>query len=200
MNHRPLDRLPADVMKLLRKSEQPAWVTPMLATLTEERFSRQGWLFEEKFDGERCLVFRRGRDLSLFSRNHKRLNERYPELVAALLNQALANFIADGEIVVFKSDVTSFALLQQRMQVEHPSGQLIRRVPVRLCLFDLMYLHQHDTRQLPLRYRKELLRNSFQFRNPLRFTRHRDTEGEAYYRDACRQGWEGVIAKNGESV
>ena len=200
MNHRPPDRLPADLMKLLRKSEQPAWVTPMLATLTEERFSRQAWVFEEKFDGERCLVFRRGRDLSLFSRNHKRLNERYPELVAALLNQALANFIADGEIVAFKGDVTSFALLQQRMQVEHPSDQLIRRVPVRLCLFDLMYLDRYDTRQLPLRYRKDLLHNSFQFRNPLRFTRHRDTEGEAYYRDACRQGWEGVIAKNGESV
>jgi len=207
ISHRPettspraLDRIPADLKKRLGKSEQPAWVTPMLATLTEERFSRQGWLFEEKFDGERCLVFRRGRDLSLFSRNRKRLNERYPELVEALLSQAPANFILDGEIVAFKSDVTSFALLQQRMQVEHPSAQLIRRVPVRLCLFDLIYLDQYDTRQLPLRHRKELLRRSFQFRHPLRFTRHCDTEGEAYYRDACRLGWEGVIAKNAEAL
>src|SRR5258705_5096402 len=41
----------------------------LLATLTAERFSRPGWLFEPKWDGERCLAFRRGRKLNLFSRN-----------------------------------------------------------------------------------------------------------------------------------
>jgi DNA ligase D-like protein (predicted ligase) len=199
-NPRALDRLPADLKKRLKKSEQPAWVAPMLATLTEERFSRQGWLFEEKFDGERCLVFRSGSELNLYSRNRKRLNHKYPELVEALLNQAPTNFIGDGEIVAFKKNVTSFAMLQQRMQVNHPSDGLIRRVPVRLCLFDLLYLHQYDIRHLPLSYRKELLRSVFDFRSPLRFTRHRDTEGEAYYRDACRRAWEGVIAKNAESL
>ena len=199
-NQRALDQLPADLKKQLRKSEQPAWVPPMLATLTEERFSRQGWLFEEKFDGVRCIVFRHGSELNLYSRNRKRLDQRYPELVEALLNQAPTNFIADGEIVAFKSNVSSFEMLQQRMQVDHPSAQLIRRVPVRLCLFDLIYLHQYDLRHLPLGGRKQLLRSAFQFRNPLRFTRHRDTEGEAYYQDACRRGWEGVIAKNADSL
>ena len=43
------------------------WIAPMLATLTDERFSRQGWLFEPKWDGERCLAFRRGGDVRLFS-------------------------------------------------------------------------------------------------------------------------------------
>src|SRR5215831_19126713 len=124
---RALDRLPAGVKKGLRSSLQPAWVAPMLATLTEERFSREGWLFEQKFDGERCLVFRRGRELSLYSRNRKRLNEKYPELVEALLLQDARNFIVDGEIVAFQGEVTSFAQLQQRMQVEHPSAELIRR-------------------------------------------------------------------------
>jgi DNA ligase D-like protein (predicted ligase) len=172
----------------------------MLATLTDKRFSREGWLFEPKFDGERCLVFRRGRELNLYSRNRKRLNEKYPDLIEAFLHQDATNFIADGEIVTFKDGVTSFAQLQQRMQVEHPSAELIRRVPVWLCLFDLIYLHQYDTRQVPLRYRKELLRDAFEFGNSLRFTEHCHTEGEAYYREACRREWEGVIAKNGESV
>jgi ATP-dependent DNA ligase len=40
----------------------------------------------------------------------------------------------------------------------------------------------------------------FHFRNPLRFTEHRETEGEAYYHEACRRGWEGVIAKDGDGV
>lgn len=196
----PLDELPAEAKARLRKLPQPTWVAPMLATLTDERFSREGWLFEPKWDGERCLAFRDGRDLRLLSRNRKRLNDRYPEITAAFHRQKTDAFIADGEIVTFKDGVTSFAKLQQRMQVERPSADLLRKVPVCLYLFDLLYLDQHDTRQLPLRYRKVVLRKAFEFRDSLRFTEHRETEGEAYYREACRRRWEGVIAKNGDSV
>jgi bifunctional non-homologous end joining protein LigD len=171
----------------------------MLATLTEERFSRQGWLFEPKWDGERCLAFRRGGDLRLFSRNRILLNDKYPEITTALERQEAASFITDGEIVTFKNGIASFAKLQERMQVAHPSPDLLRRVPVWLYLFDLLYLDRYDTRQLPLRCRKTLLRKAFAFRSSLRFTDHRDTEGEAYYREACRKGWEGLIAKNGEN-
>jgi bifunctional non-homologous end joining protein LigD len=169
----------------------------MLATLTDERFSREGWLFEPKWDGVRCLVFRRGRDLRLFSRNRIRLDERYPEIMAVLHQQQTDCFIADGEIVAFKDGISSFARLQQRMQVGHPSSELLRRAPVWLYLFDLLYLDRYDTREVPLRYRKALLRNTFDFKGSLRFTEHRETKGEAYYREACRKGWEGVIAKDG---
>jgi DNA ligase D-like protein (predicted ligase) len=172
----------------------------MLATLTDERFSRQGWLFEPKWDGERCLVFRRGRALNLFSRNRIQLNAKYPELVEVIYQQKTTSFIADGEIVTFEDGVTSFARLQARMQVKHPSAALLRHVPVWFCLFDLLYLDRYDIRQLPLQYRKEVLRNAFDFPGSLRFTEHRETEGEAYYRKACQSRWEGVIAKNGDSV
>jgi DNA ligase D-like protein (predicted ligase) len=172
----------------------------MLATLTQERFSREGWLFEPKWDGERCLAFRRGRELNFFSRNRKRLNDKYPEIAAAFDQQTAESFIVDGEIVTFKDGITSFSKLQQRMQVEHPTAELLSKVPVWLYLFDLLYLDRYDTRQVPLRYRKELLRKTFDFRHALRFTEHRETEGEAYYREACRRGWEGVIAKNMDCV
>ena len=136
--------------------------------------------------------------MRLLSRNRKRLNDKYPEITAAFHRQKTDAFIADGEIVTFKDGVTSFAKLQQRMQVERPSADLLRKVPVCLYLFDLLYLDQYDTRQLPLRYRKVVLRKAFEFRDPLRFTEHRETEGEAYYREACRRRWEGVMAKNGD--
>jgi bifunctional non-homologous end joining protein LigD len=194
-----LDRLPSEVTARLRERAQPRWIAPMLATLTDERFSREGWLFEPKWDGERCLVFRRGRELNLFSRNQIRLNERYPELTTALQRQQSESFIVDGEIVTFKNGVTSFATLQQRMQVKHPSAHLLRTVPAWLYLFDLLYVDRYDTRRVPLRYRKELLRTTFDFKDSLRFTEHREREGEAYYRQACRRGWEGVIAKDGSS-
>jgi DNA ligase D-like protein (predicted ligase) len=172
----------------------------MLATISEERFTREGWLFERKLDGERCLAFCRGRDLRLLSRNRKRLNEKYPEIAEAFRQQEIDTFIADGEIVAFKGRITSFARLQQRMQLERPSAELLRTTPVWLYLFDLLYLDRYDTRRVPLRYRKELLHNCFDFQHSLRFVEHRDREGEACYREACRRGWEGVIAKNGDSA
>jgi bifunctional non-homologous end joining protein LigD len=196
----PWNTLPAEARAKLRNRSQPEWIAPMLATLTDERFSREGWMFEPKWDGERCLVFRRGGNLSLFSRNRILLNERYPEITTALHRQEAACFIIDGEIVTFKDGITSFAKLQERMQVAHPSTDLLRRVPVWLYLFDLLYLDRYDTRQLPLRYRKALLSSSIAFHGSLRFTNHRDTEGEDYYRRACHNGWEGAIAKNGDSV
>src|SRR2546430_14820704 len=82
-----LDRLPTDARARLRKRAQPEWVAPMLATLTNDVFSRQGWIFEPKWDGERCLAFRRGRDLDLFSRNRIRLNAKYPEVIQAMHQQ-----------------------------------------------------------------------------------------------------------------
>ncbi|MDB5606194.1 MAG: putative ATP-dependent ligase [Bradyrhizobium sp.] len=195
-----LDGLPADAKARIRNRAQPSWITPMLATLTNEVFSRRGWLFEPKWDGERCLAFRRGRDLNLFSRNRIRLNEKYPEVVEAIYQQQTTSFIVDGEIVTFDGEITSFAKLQGRMQVKHPSADLIRKVPIWFYVFDLLYLDRYDIRQVPLRYRKQVLRNIFNFQGSLRFTEHRKTEGEDYYRRACRKGWEGIIAKEGASV
>jgi DNA ligase D-like protein (predicted ligase) len=196
----PLHVLPAEIVPRARMRAQPAWVAPMLATLTDERFSRQGWLFEPKLDGERCLAFGRRGTLRLMSRNHIELNERYPEIVAAFRKQPIAAFIADGEVVTFDGGVTSFAKLQQRMQVARPPRDLRRTVPVWLYLFDLLYVDRYDVRRVQLRHRKQLLRAAFDFNGSLRFTEHRETEGEAFYQEACRRGWEGIIAKDGDGV
>src|SRR5688572_9059449 len=110
----PLDRLPAEAIPRARKLTQPGWVPPMLATLTDAPFSRKGWLFEPKWDGVRCLVFRDRRGVvRLVSRNEKPLNDRYPEIVAAMEQQSSRPFTADGEIVVFVGTTTSFEKLQQ---------------------------------------------------------------------------------------
>src|SRR5260370_39509431 len=96
VDRNPLELLPSKAKARLVKRPQPKWVAPMLATLTDERFSREGWLFEPKWDGERCLVFRRDRNLRLFSRNRIRLDEKYPELTTAFHRQHTASFIPDA--------------------------------------------------------------------------------------------------------
>jgi bifunctional non-homologous end joining protein LigD len=183
--------LPPEVRKQIRRRPQPEWCEPMLATLVREQFSDPNWIFEAKLDGIRCLAFRKGRTLELFSRNRLSLNDNYSELIGPLLNQRVTSFIVDGEIVALERGISRFSLLQKRKQ---------QHVPVMYYLFDVLYLDGYDVTPLELRYRKELLRRAFTYRDPLRFSEHRTGEGEAFYREACSKGWEGIIAKRAGSA
>lgn len=171
----------------------------MLATPTDRRFSDSDWVFERKLDGVRCLAFRCGDDVRLWSRNRQRFDDTYPEIVDALAGQDLDDFVVDGEIVAFDHGRTSFARLQQRSGIH--DAALARRSPVRVTyfVFDVLHLQGFDTRRVPLRARKSLLRRSLEFRPPLRFTPHRNTDGEALFAAACARGWEGLIAKRADS-
>ena len=192
--------LPPAARALLKERPQPDWINPMLATLTYRRFSDPNWLFELKFDGERCLAFRNGGNVKLFSRNQKLLNNTYPEIAGAIGSQTLDNFVLDGEIVAFEGDVTSFSKLQRRMQIMDPVAARMAGVEVFYYVFDTPYIAGYDTTALGLRYRKTLLHEALSFEDPLRYTTHRDTEGEAAWREACSRGWEGVIAKRADSA
>jgi bifunctional non-homologous end joining protein LigD len=182
-----------------KHGKQPDWLEPELATLTQERFSDSGWLFERKLDGERCLAFRSGDSIRLMTRNQKEVANNYPEVAGALREQGSGDFIVDGEIVAFDGSETRFELLQQRIHVTHPDARLLRKVPVFYYIFDVLYADDQDVRPQPLRERKEILHRVLSFRDPLRFTEHRDTEGEAFYAEACQLGWEGLIAKRADA-
>ncbi len=174
--------------------DQPGWLDPELATLTQDRFSDPGWIFERKLDGERCLAFTSGRQVRLMTRSHKEDTGTCPEITEALAAQA-GGFIIDGEIVAFDGGQTRFARLQQRLGVRHPGPELRAAVPVCYYIFDVLWAGGRDMRPLPLRQRKEILRGLLTFAGPLVFTEHTGTDGEACFRQACASGWEGVIAK-----
>lgn len=194
----PFAVLPAEARSLLVPAPAPEWVAPMLATLTEQRFSDPAWLFERKLDGERCLSFRVDGEVRLSSRNRLDVGPHYPEIAEAL-TAGSSDFVVDGEVVAFKGRRTSFELLQRRMHAWDPEAARHSGVRVRYYLFDVMYLDGFDTTQLPLRLRKALLRRMFRFDGPLRFTTHRNTRGEASWQEACGKGWEGVIAKKADA-
>jgi bifunctional non-homologous end joining protein LigD len=178
---------------------QPAWLDPQLATLTQDRFSDPAWIFERKLDGERCLTFRDGQRLRLMTRNQLEVTTTYPELADALRAQQAHDFIIDGEVVAFDGNQTRFARLQRRLGIRNPGPELRAEVPVYYYIFDLLWADGRDIRPLPLRERKRLLRGLLSFDDPLRFTEHRDADGEAYWREACAQGWEGVVAKRADA-
>ena len=173
----------------------PDWLEPQLATLTRDRFSGPDWLYERKLDGERCLAFAGGRGIRLLTRNRQPISATFPEVAGALAVQHETGFVLDGEIVAFDGGQTSFARLQGRLGVTRPGAELIRRVPVCYYVFDVLHARGEDTRRLPLRDRKQLLAGLLSFRDPLRYTEDRTGDGVAYWQQACRDGWEGLIAK-----
>lgn len=171
--------------------KQPSWISPMLATLVDEPFSKQGWLFEKKFDGVRCLVFVKDQTIKLYSRNKKLMNRTYPEIVKGLERYKKMNFIMDGEIVFKQGKVEHFSALQARMHKLTPT----ERVHLNFFAFDLLYYQGKDLRKLPLIERKKLLKSKFLFSVPIRYTSHILTSGESAFKKMIKQGWEGVIAK-----
>ncbi|MEV6316955.1 non-homologous end-joining DNA ligase [Streptomyces sp. NPDC051776] len=197
----PLDDLSVEERRLLRSGDRPTpqTVRPMLATLTRDSFSDPRWLYERKLDGQRCLAVRDADGAVLASRSGLRLSSTYPEVAEALSRQTCRDFVADGEIVAFEGNRTSFARLQQRMGIQNARAALATGVAVRYFLFDLLWLNGYDVTRLPLRTRKALLRSALTFSSPLRFTTHRDGRGEEYLRRACGWGWEGLIAKRADS-
>jgi DNA ligase D-like protein (predicted ligase) len=177
----------------------PGWLEPQLATLTRDRFSDPAWIYERKLDGERCLAYRSGGQVLLMTRNRQDVSRTYPEIDDALAAQKSADFVCDGEIVAFDGAATSFSRLQQRLGVHGPGAELRHRVPVFYYVFDLLYADGQDIRSRPLLERKELLSTRVSFADPLRFTEHRKGDGVAYFEDACRQRWEGLIAKRADA-
>jgi bifunctional non-homologous end joining protein LigD len=171
---------------------------PMKAVLTDQAFSDPDWVFERKLDGERCGAIRRGSRVRLLSRTGTDLNPSYPELVDEL-SVAGPDLLLDGEIVAFKGGQASFERLQQRMQIRDPDRARSSPVAVYYYVFDLLDLNGQDVRQLPLLERKARLRQSVDFRGHLRYTTHRRRDGETAFRQACKRGWEGVIAKRAAS-
>lgn len=197
--------LPDNILKKRVKIAEPKFVQPMLATLTKDYFSSKDWLYEHKFDGERCLVFKKNGKVTLMSRNEREKNIEYPELVQAFLNQKADNFIIDGEIVAAgKSGISDFQLLQSRINLQKEAEIESREKEIHIfyCIFDLMYIDGYDICKLPLWARKDILKKLLHYNKLLVYTEHVVGNGLELFKKACQIGWEGVIAKriDGEYV
>ncbi|MBA2951735.1 ATP-dependent DNA ligase [Streptomyces sp. PSKA28] len=199
-----LDTVPADQRRLLAEARPGAELAarPMLATLSDRRDFPEGrWVFERKLDGVRLLAVREEGRVTLLSRTGRRLNATYPEVAEALAAQERTDFTVDGEIVAFDHGRTDFARLQKRMQLTNRRQIEATGVAVTYFVFDLLRLDGTDTRRLPLRTRKSLLRRALTFQPPLRFTPHRNqngVDGADLLAHACGRGWEGLIAKRAD--
>lgn len=180
---------------------QPSWLPPMLATLSEPAPLPAGWLYEPKLDGVRVLAFVSEGRVRLLSRNRKPLDQAYPEIAEALRQQARGEMILDGEVVAIDpaTGIASFSLLQGRMQLRDASRAARSGVSVELWLFDCLFYEGRDLSGLPLQDRKLVLRDVVHFGGLIHSTPTLEGSFETLYRDACRRGAEGLIAKRAAS-
>lgn len=179
----------------------PRWMEPMLATLVDPAPLPRGWVYEPKLDGVRCLAFRDKEGTRLFSRNRKSLEGAYPEIAEALMKAVRVPAVLDGEVVAIDpaTGVSSFSLLQQRMQLRDAMRARRSGVPVEYWVFDCLFLDGRDLRRLPLVERRAELDAALEPAGPIRLTPTFDTGFEALFEAACRHGAEGLIGKRAAS-
>jgi bifunctional non-homologous end joining protein LigD len=178
------------------RTEMPKWIDPMLATLADGPPEGKDWIYEAKLDGFRALAFREGGNVRLLSRNKKDLETRFPEIVEALKQQPVDEFIIDGEVVALDGKGRpSFSLLQTRLKPTTLEATRKGRSPLVFYAFDLLYARGFDTRDLPQAQRSALLREAVAERGPIRITEQLSGDGAKLLAKVCSKGWEGLIAK-----
>ncbi len=176
--------------------------TPMLAEADSEPFSRDGWVFEIKYDGYRLLGEGGGREARLLSRNGNDLTRTFPEVARAVRGLPYEGFVLDGEVVVSgPSGLPSFQLLQARgrLRRERDVARAAAERPATYFAFDLLAFEGLDLRPLPLLARKEILREALPTVGPIRYSDHVAREGKAVFERIAAMGLEGVVGKRGDS-
>jgi ATP-dependent DNA ligase len=129
----------------------------MLAKATDD-LPPGDMLFEPKWDGFRCIVFRDGDEVELGSRNERPLTRYFPEILAPLRAALPPRCVVDGEIVVARGDRLDFDALQQRLHPADSRVQLLaQQTPASFVVFDVLAVGDVDMTSVPFRDRRESL-------------------------------------------
>jgi ATP-dependent DNA ligase len=133
-------------------------IAPMEARLVNALPEGEGWRYEPKWDGFRCIAYRAGDRIALRSKSGKPLDRFFPEIADMLARLGPARFVVDGELVVPTGDILSFSALQARL---HPAESRIRKLahetPAELVLFDCLGDGSLDLIEQPFAERREAL-------------------------------------------
>src|SRR3954453_12267395 len=144
----------------MSKKDQP--LAPMEALLAAELPEGDGWQYEPKWDGFRCLARRHGEEVTLTSKSGKPLARYFPEVAAMLRTLPETDFLLDGELIIPVGDVLSFDALQLRL---HPAESRVRKLaaqtPAELMMFDLLEIEGRPLGDVSLRERRALLEAFF---------------------------------------
>ncbi len=171
---------------------EPKFVEPMQCKAVTKLPNESNWTFEIKFDGYRCVAVKIGARVTLFSRNEKSLNARFPNVVSAL-EKLPGDFALDGEIVALDDQGRpSFQLLQNNIG---------KPLAVYFYAFDLLNRDDADLQGKPIERRRELLHEMLAApEDPLRLSPLLDAPADQVLDAVRKLGLEGVVGKRSGSV
>jgi bifunctional non-homologous end joining protein LigD len=168
---------------------------PMLADEVKRPFHRPGWVYEEKYDGYRMLAYKEGDGVRLISRNLKNFTRQFPGIAEGVGALSAGTLILDGEVAVFDERLVSHLAYLRGA----PSGVVLTQ-PV-FVAFDCLYARGRDLRNQPLHRRRSTLERELrEAGGPILVARRLAEDGLAAWDEVVRHGWEGLVAKDPESI
>ncbi len=174
-----------------KKKKLPGEIKPMLATLVDNPFDEEGWLYEIKWEGYRTIVYLNDGEVEMKSRNNKSFNEKFYPVYDALKKWKISA-VLDGEIIVAnKKGISDFSSLQGwRSEAD---GELL------LFVFDVLWLDGSDLTMYPLIKRKEILKEMMPSIDNVRFSESFTDGATEFFEVARKLQLEGIIAKKENS-
>lgn len=168
----------------------PEMIKPMQAFLITSPFDSPNWGFEIKWDGYRAIAQVRNGKVSIYSRNNLTFNDRFPAIVDAFAKSP-HDMVVDGEIVALdEKGRPDFQLLQSRRS----------SAPIIYYVFDVLFYDGYDLRKLDYKDRKVILANILPLNDGISISEHIVGTGIAFFEAARRQGLEGIMAKQLNSI
>ena len=176
-------------------------VSPMLIAQMQEPFNDDGWIYELKLDGCRCIGYFGQNGTCLRNKRNMELLPRFPEL-KGLHHSVSERTVLDGELVVLRDGVPDFfelqrrTLLTDRFKIEMAAA----RHPASFVAYDCLCKDGRSIMDRPLLERKEALQSSVREDSLIAISRYIPTDGIGLFRAADERELEGVVAKRAASL
>lgn len=200
-------RLPRMENKGLQSMSVKQDLSPMEARLVDQLPKGEDWLYEPKWDGFRCLAYKRHQSVTLRSKSARPLDRYFPDIVGVLEKLAAKQFVLDGELLVEGGRGYSFSDLQLRL---HPAASRIKllaeKQPATFVIFDILETEQgKNMMSAPLSERRLALEQFYRTycskERAVNLSPRTDSVTEAM-KWLHSSGWyiDGIVAKNGTDV
>ena len=176
-------------------------INPMLISEMSEAFDSPDYIYELKFDGERCIAYldpQSGTELR--NKRNMKMLPKVPEL-SEIHKQVNHRCILDGELAVLVDGKPDFFEIQRRSLTsnEFKIRLMSQKHPASFIAFDILYDTDHETVSIPLLERKKLLQDAVNENERLAVSRYIEQNGIAFYKLAEQQDLEGIVAKHKDS-